>query len=116
MADREATKEIVLHASGAETVTGVSETFWVPQSVAVAYLDVTASSGGTELLDVVLQEVNPADSTKVFTIATWTQATGVTNEREIVNPLLGCYVRAQWTIAGTTPSFTFSLHLQLKES
>lgn len=112
----EATKQIIMAASAARTATGVSDIFYVPQGIAVAYLDVTASSGTSETLDVTIVEVDPSNATDVYTIITFTQATGVTNQRKTVNPLLGNLIQAKWTHGGTTPSFTFSLYLQLKES
>lgn len=116
MADREAFKQITLH-TGEETASGVSDTFWVPQTVAVAYLDVSAASGSSPTLDVVLQEVSPADATSVYSVITWTQATAVTNQRKTLNPILGCFIRLKWTIGGTsTPTFTFAAYLQVKES
>lgn len=77
------------------------------------FLDVTAASGVSPTLDVVVKAKDPA-SGKYFTIGTFTQATGVTSEALWIGG--GADVefttdtfRVETTIAGTTPSFTFSV-------
>ncbi len=68
-------------------------------------LDVTASSGTSETLDVDI-ETSP-DGVNWYVAGSFAQATGVTSERKTV--AIDRYVRAAWDIGGTTPSFTFSL-------
>lgn len=69
-------------------------------------LDVTAASGTTPTLDVTLQ--TSADNSTWRTLGTFTQKTTTGSERK---SFAGCdrYVRATSVIAGTTPSFTFSI-------
>ena len=74
----------------------------------VAYLNVTAVSGTTPTMDIVLQD--SPDNVTWYDIPTgaFTQATAISAQR-IVATQLGGYVRAVITIGGATPSFTFSL-------
>lgn len=108
-------QQITLHPSGAETATVTSPDVDVEQlKAANFYLDVTAFSGTTPTLDVKIQEKDPV-SGAYFDILTFTQATGVTNERKNYDSsaaeLLGKIIRFVATIGGTTPSFTFSLSM-----
>ena len=70
-------------------------------------LDVTAASGTTPTLDVVIQ-TSPDGTTGWQTLGTFGQKTAVSSERNVF-PGADRYVRAVATISGTTPSFTFSL-------
>ena len=78
-----------------------------------AQLDVTAGSGTSPTLDVVIED--SLDGSNWNTLGSFTQATG--SAREVINVTtpFGPYLRASWTIGGTTPSFTFSvtLHAQV---
>lgn len=72
-----------------------------------AQLNVTAASGTDPTLDVTLED--SLDGTNWNTIGTFAQATGATREvKDISTPFAGM-VRAKWVVAGTTPSFTFSV-------
>lgn len=84
-------------------------------SEATAFLDVTAASGTSPTLDVKFQ-TKDALSGKWFDIAglVMTQKTAVGTEIKSVASGLGSAIRAVYTIAGTTPSFTFSLGLVVK--
>lgn len=73
----------------------------------VAQLEVTAASGTTPTLDVVLEDT--VDGTTFNTVATFTQATGVTRSVQRVTAPFTNRLRARYTIAGTTPSFTFNV-------
>lgn len=90
-------------ASGnAATVAGLGV-----QTTLRVQLDVTAASGTTPTLDVVLEDT--IDGTNWNTVATFARKTAA--GREVINvttPFTGD-VRARWTVAGTTPSFTFSI-------
>jgi hypothetical protein len=98
--------DLTLAASAARTATGNGTTTDSEgASVANLTLDVTVRSGTTPTLDVTIQ--TSADGTAWRTAGTFTQATAVTSERKSFN--LDRYVRAAWTIGGTTPSFTFSV-------
>lgn len=72
----------------------------------VASLHVTAASGSLPTLTVDIQD--SADDVTFVDILTFTQATAATSERKTVSGTVRRFVRAQWTIGGTTPSFTFS--------
>lgn len=101
----------VLHASGAETASGQSAGVDVSfYTEALLFLDVTAASGTGPTLDVKLQ--TSVDN------ATWydcgvsvAQQTGVARPAVVKATNLGRYLRAVWTVGGTTPSFTFSITL-----
>lgn len=72
-----------------------------------AQLNVTAASGTTPTLDVVVED--SLDGTNWNTVGTFAQKTVAA--REVINvttPFAG-QLRARWTIAGTTPSFTFDV-------
>lgn len=73
-----------------------------------AFLDVTASSG-TPTLDVKFQEWDQA-SEKWYDITggAFVQATGVTNER-ITFSVNALRIRCVQTVAGTTPSFDYTV-------
>lgn len=70
-------------------------------------LDVTAASGTSPTLDVVIEDT--LDGTNWNVIGTFAQK--VAAGREVVNVTIpfADRLRARWTLAGTTPSFTFSL-------
>ena len=69
-------------------------------------LDVSARSGTTPTLDVTIQ--HSADGVTFATLGTFTQKTAVSAEHKVFG---GCdrYVRALFTVGGTTPSFTKTL-------
>jgi hypothetical protein len=69
-------------------------------------LDVTAASGTTPTLDVTLQ--TSEDALTWRTLGTFAQKTIVSAERKSFGGA-DRYVRALWVIAGTTPSFTFTV-------
>lgn len=74
------------------------------------YLDVTVQVGTT--LDVVVEERDET-SGKYFVIATFTQATGVTQEKKTVTGIQADVLRARATIVGG--SFTYSVGFSGKE-
>lgn len=72
-----------------------------------AQLNVTAASGTSPTLDVVLEDT--LDGTNWNVIGTFTQR--VAAGRQVINvasPFTD-RLRARWTVGGTTPSFTFSV-------
>ena len=78
---------------------------------AVFVLDISAASGTTPTLDIVIQEYDEASGT-FSTIDTIPQQTGVATVRRTVvgsTTPFGNKLRAAVTIGGTTPSFTFTL-------
>lgn len=77
-----------------------------------AQLNVTAASGTTPTLDVVIEDT--LDGTNFQTIGTFAQKT--TTGREVINitAAFSDQVRAKWTIAGASASFTFEVILGAK--
>lgn len=74
-----------------------------------AQLNVTAASGTTPTLDVVIEDT--LDGTTWNVIGTFAQK--VTTGREVINVTIpfGDVIRVRHTIAGTTPSFTFAVDI-----
>lgn len=77
-----------------------------------AYLDVTAGTGTS--LDVVIEEKDEV-SGKYFTLATFTQATGVTKEAKDVDKIDSGVIRARATVVAGGGSFTYSVGFSGKE-
>jgi hypothetical protein len=101
--------EDVVHASTARTTSGNTALIdgYQGANTLRAQLNVTAASGTTPTLDIVIEDT--LDGTNYNTIITFAQK--VTTAREVVNvtvPFAG-RIRVRWTIAGTTPSFTFDV-------
>lgn len=67
---------------------------------------VTAASGTTPSLTVIVE--HSPDNATWATHTTFTAATAANTERKVLSGL-DRYVRARWTVSGTTPSFTWSL-------
>ena len=100
------TQALVLAASAARTATGNGSAVEIgDKAVARLLLDVTARTGTTPTLDVTIQ--TSYDGTTWRNAGTFTQATAVGQQRGSF--MLDRYVRAAWTIGGTTPNFTFSI-------
>ena len=100
---------VTLAASAARTTSGngTASAGWGGVSRVRAQLDVTAASGTTPTLDVVLEDT--IDGTNYLTVGTFTQKTATGREAiNVTNPFTD-NLRARWTVAGTTPSFTFSV-------
>lgn len=74
-----------------------------------AQLAVSAASGTTPTLDVVIEDT--LDGTNWNTVATFTQKTAAGAQAVDVTGLFSDQLRVRWTIAGTTPSFTFDVRL-----
>lgn len=72
-----------------------------------AQLDVTAVSGVSPTLDVVIEDTH--DGTNWNTVATFTQKTAAGRQVLDITGLFTDRLRVRWTIGGTTPSFTFSV-------
>jgi hypothetical protein len=72
-----------------------------------AQLNVTAASGTAPTLNVLIEDT--VDGTNYNTIGTFAQKTAA--GREVINVTVpfSDTLRASWTIAGTNPSFTFSV-------
>lgn len=98
-----------VQASGAVAVSGNVE---FPDNYGTAktlraQLNVSAASGTTPTLDVVLEDT--LDGSTWNTIGTFTQKTAVSREVINVTTPFAERLRARWTVGGATPSFTFSI-------
>jgi hypothetical protein len=69
-------------------------------------LDVVAAAGAAPTLDVTLE--HSPDASSWATLGTFAQKTSVSSESKVFGPCHR-YVRSKWTIAGTSPSFQFSI-------
>lgn len=103
------TDEVV--PSAARTASGNSGVLygWGSASKLRAQLDVTAASGTSPTLDVVIEDT--LDGTNFNTVATFTQRVAVGRQVVDVTGLFTDRVRVRWTIGGTTPSFTFNVNI-----
>lgn len=99
---------VPLVASAARTATGNSGALpgfnW---SALRAQLAVTAASGTTPTLDVVIED--SLDGTNWNVVGTFTQATAATAQAINISGVFADQLRVRWTVAGTTPSFTFAV-------
>lgn len=113
-------------AAGASTTSGNSEQFSAaggPNTQVVVYVNITAQSGTTPTLTLKLQD--SPDGVNWYTVPTASAgltdstgaavannqiaaATGLYSIRLAPGASTGDYLRLQYTIAGTTPSYTFS--------
>ncbi len=101
---------LVLHALGAETATGNGSSVDNAAASAnggVGQLQITAKSGTTPTLDVVIQH-STNNSTWVDLI-TFTQANAIGAQQIEVTGTVNRYVRAIYTLGGSGPSFTFAV-------
>lgn len=73
----------------------------------IIQLDVTAVSGTSPTLDVVAEDT--VDGTNYSTISTFAQRTATGREVVRITSAFSDTLRIRWTIAGTSPSFTFSV-------
>lgn len=97
-------------ASAARTASGDSgpQSGFEVSSALRAQLDVTAASGTTPTLNVVLEDTLDGGVTW-NTIGTFAQRTAAGREVINVTTPFTDRLRARWTVGGTTPSFTFSV-------
>lgn len=100
--------DVTLHASGVETATGNGTAVELDDMNTLRLdLATTARSGTTPTLDVTIQ-TSADGSTNWSSIGTFTQVTNTGTQHKVFTGL-DRYVRASWTIGGTTPSFTFAI-------
>lgn len=98
---------VSLAASAARTTNGSGSTVAVGTAHTLrATLSVTAASGTTPSLTARIE--TSEDGTTWRTALTFTAATGATTQR-LSTSGLDRFIRAAWTITGTTPSLTFSV-------
>lgn len=105
--DRAATETLV--ASAARTASGDSgglTGYFSAESLRVQ-LNVTAASGTSPTLDVVIEDT--LDGTNWNVIGTFTQRTAVGRQVIDITALFADQIRVRWTVGGTTPSFTFDV-------
>lgn len=105
---------IELLASAARTATASSEGTAAVENFdeIIVYLDVTAVSGTSPTLDLVY-ETSPDDGTTWFTHTTFTQVTATGKAIKLITTP-GSFARVTGTVGGTTPSFTYSVHMEGK--
>lgn len=102
-----------------ETGTGVDCAAY--QDDALAVLDLGAAlTDGTEKLDVVIQKCSDAGGTGAATIGTFTQLTGLSDNKNaaipvVLNDATKKFIRAVATVSGGgTPSFAISVQLLVR--
>lgn len=95
--------------SAARTASGDSgaRTGFEHASTLRAQLNVTAASGTSPTLDVVLEDT--LDGTNWNVVGTFAQKVGPGREVINVTAPFTDRLRARWTLGGTTPSFTFTV-------
>lgn len=99
---------VSLHPHTAETATGNAASVDNTASSSnggVATLHVTAASGTSPTLDAAVQ--HSVDDSVWVDLIEFTQATAETSERKTVTGTVNRYLRGEWEIGGTSPSFTF---------
>jgi hypothetical protein len=102
------TRDVTFLASSARTATASSDALDCSGAHTVrVVLDVTAASGTTPTLDISLQTRRDASDTW-RTVGSFTQITDATGDQIKSFSGLDRQVKLLCTIAGTTPSFTFS--------
>ena len=106
-----------LAAPAARTSSGAGPAINTPAGLddLAVYLDVTAASGTTPSLTVSLEWSH--DGSTWFTsdpVETFTAQTAAGKRVRTFGPR-GDFVRAAWTITGTTPSFTFAVLVSVSD-
>lgn len=101
--------EETIVASAARTASGnqADPGDWGRVSSLRLQLNVTAASGTSPTLNVLVED--SVDGTNWNTIGTFAQKTAVSREVINVTTPFARRLRVSWTIAGTTPSFTFDV-------
>ena len=105
---------LTLAGSSARTASGQSDIADIDGEALAITLDVTAAGGTTPTLDVVIEDA-PTDQGPWTTLSTFTQKTGTAREvQRVTNKAFHRFVRARWTVGGTTPVFTFSVQATVR--
>lgn len=119
-----AKQTVELAASAARTATGTGEMFcgFSGKEKFAFLVDCTAASGTTPTLDVDIQH-SIDGGTNWFDLVSFTQLTAAGDEMKVeaevdaaTAEIVGDCLRAIWTIAGTTPSFTFKVVVEASDS
>lgn len=106
--------EVVVLPSAVRTVSGASGDIAQTEATrGMFFLNVTAASGTSPTLDVTVEAKDPV-SGEYFTIGTFAQATGVSSEMVAIGggsdaEFVPRTFRVAYAMAGTSPSFTFSV-------
>ena len=101
------TVTLLASAARTATVTGTAVKGLSAAKLLVMQLNVSAASGTSPTLDVVVQDT--VDGTNYNTIATFAQATAVTREVIRLTTAFTDQLRVVGTIGGTTPVFIFGV-------
>jgi len=109
----------LLHGESAETATGDGTVYDLGANAPysngfAAALHVVAAGGTTPTCDVVIETATDSVFTVPIAVATFTQATGVTSEMLSGTTEIKRYIRATWTLGGTSPTFTIVTALAVK--
>lgn len=98
-----------LVAPAARTTSGNTATLagYGPPKVLRAQLDVTAAAGVGPTLDVVIEDT--LDGINFNTVGTFAQRSAAGRQVIDITSPFSDQIRVRWVIAGTTPSFTFSV-------
>lgn len=99
----------VVVASAARTASGNSGALggYGQETKMRAAISVTAASGTSPTLDVVVEDT--LDGTNWFTVGTFTQKTAAGTQVVNVESPFSDTLRVRWTVGGTSPSFTFEV-------
>ena len=111
------TRVITLQSSAAKTVTFNTQNSPIQVSgfhEADFYLDITAKAGTTPTLDITINKRNSVDG-KWYPLIVFAQQSAEASICKQCSSNLGYEISFTATIAGTTPSFTFSLVAVLKD-
>lgn len=110
------TFQVFLATSAARTATGQGSAVSTGvEQAQVAKLDVTAASGTTPSLTVTIEE-SANGSTGWAAHSSFTARTGTGSQVIELRKRSQPFLRAAWTISGTTPSFTFSVQVANDQS
>lgn len=94
------------------TASDTTPSFPVSETQIAMTLDVTAASGTSPTLDVVIED--SADEVTWNTLATFAQKTAVGKESIRISTPFHKFVRVKYTVGGVTPSFDVSLGATLR--
>jgi hypothetical protein len=105
-----ATRELILLANASRAASATGATFDNERGYSgVFYLNVVSCTGGSDALDVKIQD--SPDGTTWYDVVTFTQATAATSERKVLTNL-GRFLRAIGTNAsGATAEYSVLAHI-----
>lgn len=107
----EAYKIDALLPSAARTTGGQGDSFDLGEyNNAIIYLDITAAGGTSPTLDVKLQTSHDGQTWFDLPNGAFSQKTGTGKDVLQVGSNFGRYVRVDFAIGGSSPSFTFTIN------